>query len=88
MLDSMLIGRYVPADSSLHRMDPRSKLLMVFLFVCIVFIANNTITYTILGLYTVGLVLMSKIQMRFIINGLKPVLFLILFTFFLHVFFY
>lgn len=87
MLDSMLIGRYVPADSSLHRMDPRSKLLMVFLFVCIVFIANNTITYTILGLYTVGLVLMSKIQMRFIINGLKPVLFLILFTFFLHVFF-
>lgn len=87
MLDSMLIGRYVPADSALHRMDPRSKLMMVFLFVCIVFIANNTITYAILGLYTLVLLLMSKIQLRFIINGLKPVLFLILFTFFLHVFF-
>lgn len=87
MLDSMLIGRYVPADSSLHRMDPRSKLMMVFLFVCIVFIANNTITYSILGLYTLVLLLMSKIQLRFIINGLKPVLLLIVFTFFLHVFF-
>lgn len=87
MLESMLIGRYVPAKSVLHRMDPRSKLLLVFLFVCIVFIANNTITYAILGLYTLILVYMSKIQLRFIINGLKPVLFLILFTFLLHVFF-
>ncbi|MBD3108603.1 energy-coupling factor transporter transmembrane protein EcfT [Bacillus sp. AGMB 02131] len=87
MLESMLIGRYVPANSVLHRMDPRSKLLLVFLFVCIVFIANNTITYAILGLYTLILVYLSKIQLRFIINGLKPVLFLILFTFFLHVFF-
>lgn len=87
MLDSMLIGRYVPSESTLHRMDPRSKLMLVFLFVCIVFIANNTITYAILGLYTLVLVFMSKIQLRFIINGLKPVLFLILFTFFLHVFF-
>jgi len=68
-------------------MDPRSKLMLVFLFVCIVFIANNTVTYAILGLYTLVLVYMSKIQPRFIINGLKPVLFLILFTFFLHVFF-
>ncbi|MGN1385345.1 MAG: energy-coupling factor transporter transmembrane component T family protein [Bacillus sp. (in: firmicutes)] len=87
MLESMLIGRYVPAKSVLHRMDPRSKLLMVFLFVCVVFLANNTVTYTILGMYTLILVFMSKIQLRFIINGLKPVLFLILFTFFLHVFF-
>jgi len=87
MIENMLIGRYVPANSVLHRMDPRSKLMLVFLFVCIIFIANNTITYAIMGLYTLTLVSMSKIQIRFIINGLKPVLFLILFTFFLHVFF-
>ena len=70
MLDSMLIGRYVPSDSTLHRMDPRSKLMLVFLFVCIVFIANNTVTYAILGLYTLVLVYMAKIQLRFIINVL------------------
>lgn len=87
MMDSMLIGRYVPANSVLHRMDPRSKLMLVFFFVCIVFIANNTITYAALGIYTLILVLLSKIQFRFLFNGLKPILFLILFTFLLHIFF-
>ena len=87
MLDNMIIGRYVPADSILHRMDPRSKLLFVFLFVCVVFLANNLVTYAILGAYTLLLVGLSKIPLRFMLNGLKPILFIIFFTFFLHVFF-
>ena len=41
MLDKMIIGRYVPSDSVMHKMDPRAKLLLVFLFVCVVFLANN-----------------------------------------------
>ena len=65
MLDNMIIGRYVPADSILHRMDPRSKLLFVFLFVCVVFLANNLVTYAILGAYTLLLVGLSKIPLRF-----------------------
>lgn len=87
MMDSMIIGRYVPSNSVLHRMDPRSKLLLVFFFVCIVFLANNTITYGILGVYTLSLILLSKIPIRFLFSGLKPILFLIIFTFLLHVFF-
>ncbi len=86
-MDNMLIGRYVPSDSVLHRMDPRSKLMLVFFFVCIVFLANNTATYTILGLYTLLLVLLSKIKVRYLLSGLKPILFLIVFTFLLHIFF-
>ncbi|MGM9924214.1 MAG: energy-coupling factor transporter transmembrane component T family protein [Bacillus sp. (in: firmicutes)] len=87
MMDNIIIGRYIPADSVLHRMDPRSKLTLVFLFVCIVFLANNTITYGILGFYTLALVILSKIPIRFLLNGLKPIILLILFTFLLHVFF-
>ncbi|MFS0784238.1 energy-coupling factor transporter transmembrane component T family protein [Bacillus sp. 1P06AnD] len=87
MMDSLLIGRYVPSNSIMHRMDPRSKLLLVFLFVCIVFLANNAITYAILGMYTILLIMLSKIQLRFLIKGLKPVLFLIIFTFILQIFF-
>ena len=48
MMDKMIFGRYVPAESLLHRMDPRSKLLIIFIFVCVVFIANNSLTYGIL----------------------------------------
>ena len=37
MIDKMIFGRYLPVDSTIHKMDPRAKLLLVFLFVCIIF---------------------------------------------------
>ncbi|MBM4764911.1 energy-coupling factor transporter transmembrane protein EcfT [Bacillus sp. B15-48] len=86
MMEKMIIGRFVPADSLLHRMDPRSKLIIVFLFVGIVFLANNIVTYAILALYTFLMAALSKIPLRFLITGLKPVLWLVVFTFFLHLF--
>lgn len=87
MMDKMIFGRYVPADSLLHKMDSRSKLLTIFLFVCIVFIANNAVTYGILLLYTLTMVGLSKIPLRFILNGLIPVLWLVSFTLIIHLFF-
>ncbi|MBB6447561.1 energy-coupling factor transporter transmembrane component T family protein [Bacillus benzoevorans] len=87
MMDKMIFGRFVPAESLLHRMDPRSKLTLVFLFVCIVFIANNTATYGILLLFTVIMIMLSKISVRFILTGLIPVLWLVLFTLLIHFFF-
>lgn len=86
-MEKMIFGRYIPAESPLHRMDPRSKLILVFLFVCVVFIANNAITYGLLALYTLFMVLSSKVPIRFLIGGLKLVLWLVLFTLVLHLFF-
>lgn len=86
MMDKMIFGRYVPSDSIFHRMDPRSKLILVFLYVCIVFIANNPATYGILTVYTLLMVASSKISIRFLYGGLKPVLLLIVFTLVLHIF--
>lgn len=87
MMEKMIFGRYVPAESLLHRMDPRSKLTLIFLFVCIVFIANNTVTYGILLIYTAIMIILSKISVRFILTGLIPVLWLVLFTLLIHFFF-
>ncbi|WP_028390433.1 energy-coupling factor transporter transmembrane component T family protein [Bacillus cihuensis] len=87
MLDKMILGRYVPVDSTVHKLDPRSKLLLVFLFVCIIFFANNLVTYGLVGLFTLLLLMLSKIPIRFLYNGLKPILFLIVFTFILHILF-
>ncbi|KAB2329250.1 energy-coupling factor transporter transmembrane protein EcfT [Cytobacillus depressus] len=86
MMEKMIIGRYVPAQSLIHRMDPRSKLVMVFLFVCIVFIANNSLTYGALAIYTFTMVSLSRVPLRFILSGLRPVLWLVLFTLLLHLF--
>ena len=86
MMEKMIFGRYVPVDSLIHRMDPRSKLMLIFIFVCIVFIANNSLTYGALIIYTLLMVALSKVPFRFIIGGLKPVLWLVLFTLILHLF--
>jgi energy-coupling factor transport system permease protein len=87
MMDKMIIGRYVPADSLIHRLDPRSKLIIVFLFVCIIFLANNLFTYALIGIYTFLMLGLSRIPIRFLYAGLKPVLWLVLFTLLLQVFF-
>ncbi|MGE7908006.1 energy-coupling factor transporter transmembrane component T family protein [Peribacillus sp. NPDC094092] len=87
MLDKMIIGRYVPANSLMHKMDPRAKLLLVFLFVCVVFLANNVVSYGLLAVFTILLISISKIPLRYLYNGLKPIFFLIVFTFLLHILF-
>ncbi len=87
MLEKMIFGRFIPGDSFIHRLDARAKLIYVFLFIAVVFIANNWITYAILVLFTLLIIRMSKIRLYFLINGLKPVVILIIFTFLLHLFF-
>lgn len=87
MMEKMIFGRYIPVDSMLHRMDPRAKLIVIMLFIIIVFLANNLITYGILALFVFGAVLASRIPIKFLIKGLQFLLWLILFTFFLHIFF-
>ncbi|MEH7352519.1 energy-coupling factor transporter transmembrane protein EcfT [Neobacillus drentensis] len=87
MMEKMIFGRYVPADSTVHKMDSRSKLIIIFLFVCIIFLANNWITYVLIGIYTFYMLGMSRIPVRFLYGGLKPVLWLVLFTLVLQLFF-
>ena len=52
MMEKMIFGRYIPGNSVLHRLDPRSKLLFVFGFICIIFLANNIYTYGLLFIYS------------------------------------
>ncbi|WP_039938600.1 energy-coupling factor transporter transmembrane component T family protein [Anoxybacillus gonensis] len=85
MMNGMIIGKYVPGHSFIHRLDPRTKLLLMFIYVFIVFLANNGWTYGILTLFTCLLLFLSRIPFSFMIRGLKPVLWVIVFTFFLHV---
>ncbi|WML55575.1 energy-coupling factor transporter transmembrane protein EcfT [Neobacillus sp. PS3-12] len=87
MMEKMIFGRYVPVDSVVHRMDPRSKLTIIFLFVCIIFLANNWITYALIGIYTFLMLGLSRIPFRFLYTGLKPILWIVLFTLVLQLFF-
>ncbi|MBD8070920.1 energy-coupling factor transporter transmembrane component T family protein [Bacillus sp. PS06] len=85
-MQGLIIGRYVPGKSLIHQMDPRSKLVIVSLFVFVVFLANNAYSYALLGLFTIAIILLTRIPLYYIINGLKPILLIIIFTFFVHLF--
>lgn len=84
---NMLLGRYIPGDSFLHRLDPRSKLLMMVAFIAIIFLANDWLGYLLLIVY-VGLgIFLSKIQVSFFFKGLRGMMGLILFTVLFQMFF-
>ncbi|MEK5036657.1 energy-coupling factor transporter transmembrane component T family protein [Sporosarcina sp. FSL K6-3457] len=87
MLEKMIFGRFIPGTSFVHKLDPRSKLAFVFLFIVTVFLANNTLTYGLLLGFTLLVIFSSRIRLYFLINGLKPILILIIFTFLMHIFF-
>lgn len=86
MNNSLIIGQYVPGNSLIHRLDPRSKITIIFFFVFIVFFANNVLSYGILVLFALLSMITSKVPIRFIMKGLTPIWFLIVFTFILHLF--
>ena len=79
-MDSMILGRYIPGDSIVHRLDPRSKLLAMMLLILIVFWANNPLTNLILFISTGIFIALSGVSLSFFIQGLKSMFFLIAFT--------
>ncbi|NNU85058.1 energy-coupling factor transporter transmembrane protein EcfT [Geobacillus sp. BMUD] len=86
MSSHLIIGQYVPGHSVIHRLDPRAKLLVVFTYVLIVFLANNAATYALLSLFAFAFAALSRIPFSFIVRGLKPILWVVLFTLLLHLF--
>lgn len=87
MGNSMIIGQFVPGESLIHKLDPRTKLIIIFFYVIVVFFANNALSYGLLTVFVFVTVFSTHIPFRFILKGLTPVWFLIIFTFLLHLFF-
>ncbi len=86
-MDNMILGRYIPGNSIVHRLDPRSKLVAMILLIIIVFWANNPITNLILFVATGIFVALSEVPLSFFIKGLKSMFFLITFTTLFQLFF-
>lgn len=79
------IGHFIPKHSFIHKLDPRSKIIFVFLFIIYLFLANNFLGYGIIVLFTLIGMVFSKIPFSYYFRGLIPILWMILFTTILHV---
>src|SRR5699024_10688396 len=86
MNNSLIIGQYVPGKSLVHRLDPRTKITIIFFCVFFVVFANSFWSYSIFTAFAFISVLITHIPIKFILKGLTPVWFLIAFTFLLHIF--
>jgi len=87
MMNKLIFGRYIPGDSFIHKLDPRTKLLGSFYFIGIIFLANNWQSYLFLAAFTLVAIALSKISFTFFWKGVRPLLWLILFTVALQIFF-
>lgn len=86
MFRSVIIGQYYPVRSPIHALDPRTKIVATFVFIIVLFVASSLRAYVMLGLFTAFVVALSKVPLRLIFRGLRPVLFILLFTLGLHLF--
>ncbi len=86
MLNDITLGQYFPIDSPLHRMDPRTKILALIFLIVAIFMANGWASYLLVSAFILLVVLLSRVSVKTYIKGLKPILFVILFTAVLNVF--
>lgn len=86
-MEKLIFGRYIPGNSFIHRLDPRAKLMGAIWFIIIIFLANNWLTYVLLTVFVLTAVKLSEINPKFFINGVKPLIWLILFTVILQILF-
>ena len=86
-LKDITLGQYFPGHSFVHKLDPRTKLLAVVLYIVALFLAKSFITYGIMFLLLAVSIAISKVPLKSIVRGLKPVVFIVVFTAILNLFY-
>lgn len=86
MLRDITIGQYYAADSAIHRMDPRTKILWTIFYMTALFMCDGAAQYAVMILFTLWLVKKSRVPLSFIVRGLKPIVVIVILTALLNVF--
>lgn len=86
MIKDITLGQYFTGNSVLHRADPRAKLLFSLLYIFLLFFAKSAAAFGFVLLFTVTLVLISGVPMKVVLRSIRPLVFIILFTCVLNIF--
>jgi energy-coupling factor transport system permease protein len=85
-MKSIAFGQYYPAESPLHRLDPRVKIILTILYIVCSFLCRNVMSYALLLISALLLVALGRIPLKIVLRGLRGVLFVLAFTAVLNVF--
>lgn len=80
MLKDITLGQYFPGDTVVHRLDPRTKILLILVYIILIFSISNFAGCALLAAFTLGCILLSEIPPKFVLKGLKPILVFIVIT--------
>ena len=86
MLKDITLGQFFPGTSFIHRLDPRTKLIMLIVYIVSLFTASGCIGYAVVFAFLLGCILISKIPFKSLFKGLKPLVFILIFTAVLNLF--
>lgn len=80
MIKDITLGQYLPGNSAVHRLDPRTKIILIFAYIVMIFMVKNAVGYLVSALLIAAVCLISKIPMKMIAKSLKPLMFFVIFT--------
>lgn len=80
MIKDITLGQYFPGNSILHRLDPRMKIVLVTAYIILLFFAQSALSYLLAAGVTFALMLLSGIPLKLYVRGLKPIVFIVIFT--------
>lgn len=80
MISDITLGQFFPGESQIHRLDPRTKIILAIVFIVAVFLASTPIAFVVLALFTAIMILISGISFKVILKGIKPIVFILIFT--------
>ena len=86
MFKDITLGQYYPADSVLHRMDPRFKIVLALGFIVLAFLVDTVWGYAMVAALLALAIGLSRVPLRTILRGLRPLVFILIFTFVLNLF--
>ena len=87
MLKDITLGQYFPGNSPVHRLDPRTKLIMLVVYIVALFCAVSWVSYAAVFAFLAATISISKIPVKSIVRGMKPLIVILVFTGVLNLFF-
>ena len=87
MLKDVTLGQFFPGNSVVHKLDPRTKLVMLVVYIVALFLAVSWVSYGVMLLFLVSCIAISKIPVKSIFRGMKPLVMILIFTGVLNIFF-
>ena len=86
MLKDITLGQYFPGNSFIHRLDPRTKLIMLIVYIVALFVAVSWVSYAVMLAFLIGCIAISQIPPKSIVRGMKPMVMILAFTAILNLF--